>query len=398
MTFRVASAGTTGSPAAEAVGSAIEEVMGRLGGGADLLLVGASAEYELDEVIAATRRTGVSAVHGLTSCLGAMSDRALHSRDGVGMAVLGIRDENGAYGSGLAHFDGDPEAAGHSAVLDALRTAGRPGEVPRLILVAATPGHEERVLAGIQSVVGPHVPILGGSAADNDVAGRWRVWSARGESGAGVVVSVLFTSVEVAYSFKSGYEPTGHEGVITRAEGRSLFEIDGEPAARVYDRWTGGRISSFLGEGGNILGLTALDPIGRPVRSSEGLTYYRLAHPEAVTDGDALALFAEIEEGATVVSMGGSLDSLVARGAQVVERALRRGRLTPKDTSGALVTYCGGCMLALGDRVPEMAARIPDVVPGVPCVGLFTFGEQGKFVGGANLHSNLMISAIVFGR
>lgn len=398
MTFRIATRGVVNESAEVGVPAAVADLLGDLEGPPDFLLVATSSAYELETVYAATRRAGTSRVHGLTSCLGSMTDRGVQSQEGKGLALLGIRDPGGAYGSAIADFDGDPHAAGCSAVTQALGFAGRPGEVPRLILMSATPGREEEVIAGIQSVVGPHVPILGGSAADNTVSGDWSIWTADRDSGEGVVVSALFPSVEVSFSFKSGYEPSGRQGVATRAEGRRLAELDGEPAAEVYDAWLDGGLEEFLGRGGNVLGRTALQPLGRPVTTSEGLTYYRLAHPDAVTEANELLLFAEVEEGETILSMSGSVDSLVARGGQVVERALRRARLTPEDASGAIVTYCGGCMLALGDRVPEMADRIVDAIPGVPFIGCFTFGEQGKFAGAANLHSNLMISAIVFGR
>ena len=186
--------------------------------------------------------------------------------------------------------------------------------------------------------------------------------------------------------------------MLFRSSGRCLAEIDGEPAARVYDRWIDGDLAEFFGRGGNILGLTALQPLGRPVTTSEGLTYHSLAHPDAITPEDGLLLFAEIEEGETVVAMRSTVDGLIASGGQVVERALRRARFSHEEASGALITYCGGCMLALGDRAGEVSSRIQEVVPGLPFIGMFTFGEQGKFAGGENMHSNLMISAIVFGR
>jgi hypothetical protein len=398
MSFRIASRGGSGGPAREVLGAAVRGLVAELEGPPDFMFAAVSSGYDAECVREALAEAGTDRIHGLTSCRGAMTDRGVHSEDGQGLALLAIRDPEGAYGSALAPMQGDPVEAGRQAVRQALDLASRAGEIPDLILVSASPGFEEHVLAGIQEVVGPHVPILGGSAADNEVAGEWRIWSASEVAGEGVVVSVLFPSVEVAFAFRSGYEPSDLSGVVTSAEGRLLREIDGEPAAVVYDRWTGGLVSSYLESGGNVLGITALDPIGRPVRTSEGVTYHRLAHPDAVTASGGLMLFAEVEEGATICAMRGSVDALVPRGGQVVQRALSRGRFDAESVSGALVTYCAGCMLALGDRVPEVAEGVSQVIPGIPYLGSFTFGEQGKFLGGDNLHSNLMISAIVFGR
>ncbi len=64
------------------------------------------------------------------------------------------------------------------------------------------------------------------------------------------MVTVLFPSTEVMFAFHSGYEPTDVKGIITKAGGyeatnnkgvatsagkRTLYEIDGYPAAKVYN-------------------------------------------------------------------------------------------------------------------------------------------------------------------
>lgn len=54
-------------------------------------------------------------------------------------------------------------------------------------------------------------------------------------------------------------------------------------------------------------------------------------------------------------------------------------------------------MLAVQPRMEEVAQALRGALPGVPFLGGFTFGEQGRSVTGANLHGNLMISVIVFG-
>ncbi|NNJ67935.1 MAG: hypothetical protein HKP54_07825, partial [Boseongicola sp.] len=65
--------------------------------------------------------------------------------------------------------------------------------------------------------------------------------------------------------------------------------------------------------------------------------------------------------------------------------------------AGALMIYCGGCMLAVQEQLDDVAAGVREALPGVPFLGVFTFGEQGVVLDGRNRHGNLMISAIVFG-
>ena len=147
-------------------------------------------------------------LHGATSCLGAMT------QDGPtdGVAAFGILDPDGAYGTAMRAFDVDPRAASRRAARDALHAADRIGERPDLVWVSATPGTEEAVLDGIESIVGKDVPIIGGSAADNSVAGGWFVFDGQSRSDDGVVVSVLFPSTGVSFAYQNGYSPTASRG------------------------------------------------------------------------------------------------------------------------------------------------------------------------------------------
>jgi hypothetical protein len=59
--------------------------------------------------------------------------------------------------------------------------------------------------------------------------------------------------------------------------------------------------------------------------------------------------------------------------------------------------YCGGCKLAVGDDISEVARTVGLTLGGTPFIGCFTFGEQGYLLD-KNVHGNLMISAVVFGK
>ena len=71
----------------------------------------------------------------------------------------------------------------------------------------ADPGAEEALIAGIQDVLGPAVPIAGGSSADNDVGGAWMQLTADQVLRGSVLVSVLYPSRPLHVAFHSGYSP-----------------------------------------------------------------------------------------------------------------------------------------------------------------------------------------------
>ena len=58
--------------------------------------------------------------------------------------------------------------------------------------------------------------------------------------------------------------------------------------------------------------------------------------------------------------------------------------------------FCAGCMLTLSSAMEQVVDSLLLARQGVPFIGPYTFGEQGRFSGGENAHGNLMISTVVF--
>jgi hypothetical protein len=336
-----------------------------------------------------------TALHGGSSCLGVMTAQGPVIDDGAGMGALAIWDPDGAYGTALAPAADDPRQAARAAVRSALIRAGRPGEAPDLVWLTSPPGHEELVMAGIKDVLGPQVLIVGGSSADNDAHGAWSQLGQDGATSAGIVISVLFPSVPVAQFFDNGYAPTEIRGRITQSLGRKVQQIDGRAASVVYAEWTNGAIPAPETGSQSVLLQSTLFPLGRELGRIGQVPYHLLAHPSAVHADGQLELFAELQSGEGICLMTGTIDTLIQRAGHIAE--LTRGRLPASQPSGALVIYCGGCMLSVQDRLDEVTTSLSQALPGMPFLGLFSFGEQGETVNGTSEHGNLMISCLVFG-
>jgi len=379
-----------------AVSNAYRRLKEKLGNQPSVIIAYASVTYESSVLVQTLNELAPNVpMQGGTSCLGVMTAEGFHSADGVGVGLFGLYDDEGDYGVGSASIGDNPRAAGANAIQQAIANANRPGEPPDLIWLSGVPGSEETVLLGIQDVVGSDVPIAGGSTADNQVKGDWQQFANGQLHTDSVVVTAMYPSVNTHLAFHSGYSPTELTGVVTRAEGRVLHEINGRSAAQVYNEWTHGSIDEFL-DGGNVLGTTTLYPIGRFVGKVGAMPYHRLSHPDSVTSEGALTLFSDIESGEEIVLMHGTRRSLVTRAGRVARAALGAGRITADQISGALVIYCAGCMLTVQDEMDLVAGEISTALENKPFIGAFTFGEQGCFIGGENHHGNLMISVVVF--
>lgn len=337
---------------------------------------------------------GTGAMHGGSSCLGVMSAQGAAIRDGASIGAFAIWDAAGAYGTGSASLDQDPRAAAAAATRAALTHAGRMGEAPELVWLTSSPGTEEHVLAGIKDVIGQAALIVGGSSADNDVTGQWSQMTAQGVQAKAVVVSVLFPSVPIGSFFESGYAPSSTHGVITRAVGRTAYEIDGRPAADVYSEWTGGHVPVPATGSRSVLAEATMYPLGRKLTEIDGIPFHMLAHPAVAHADGRLEIFADLAGGQQVWLMTGTEDSLIERAGRIAACARDQVR---GPISGALMIYCGGCMLSVTGRMSEVATNVAQALSGAPFLGVFTFGEQGETLCGESEHGNLMISCITFG-
>jgi hypothetical protein len=339
---------------------------------------------------------------GGTSNTGLMTDQSLWGEDAVGLFV--IDDPDGQYGAAIEPVGDDPSAAAEKALQAALDNATCPGELPSLVFVYQAPGSEEIVIDGFRNVVGDHCPILGGSSADNDTSGRWRQIANGGAMKYGIAVAVLFPSGGIGTVFQGGFEPAGPNGIVTRVvpdrtsknRGHEVVEIDGRPAAKVYDEWSNNILGDKADQGGNVFEETSGHPFGVETGDIDGVTNFILVHPVKATPEGGMTTFAAVEQGARIHIMRGNRKRLAQRAGHVAAGAVERLPDGPQSLAGALVVFCAGCKRAIGDRMPEVARDVSQNFGGRPFLGCFTFGEQG-YIAGKNAHGNLMIAAAAFG-
>jgi len=266
---------------------------------------------------------------------------------------------------------------------------------PSVILMHATPGFEERIIEGINEFFGNEVPVYGGSAGDDDLTGKWEIFLNGKKTNSGFLL--VGFSGNVFGHFLSGYLPTDKKGKITRAQGRRVYEIDGKPAAIVYNEWTNGLIAKYLESGGVVLSETTLRPVGRVIGKAFGMPKYLLSHPHMVIPEDkSLTFFTEFKEGDEIILMSASKGALIKRSRQAVEMALSGRKYN--DIRGGILIYCAGCVGVIINEVDETIREFKEQLgKGVPFIGCATFGEQGCFLPEReNRHGNLMANAIIF--
>jgi hypothetical protein len=107
-------------------------------------------------------------------------------------------------------------------------------------------------------------------------------------------------------------------------------------------------------------------------------------------------IFARIEQGDEVCLMMASPEALINEVAHLIDSALAQGGLTAREVKGAALIFCAGCAGALGSRIDDGLRTFQRLLPGVPLMGLCTFGEQGYIPALGNVHQDLSLSLTLF--
>ncbi|WP_394250900.1 FIST signal transduction protein [Vibrio profundi] len=332
-------------------------------------------------------------IHGCSTCKGVMTEKGFEEGPVVGM--LAVYDSGiNAYGTGLCEFSGNISDSVTKAIDIALDKADRCGEVPELILLHSTPGHEEAVLGAIDQKFGTLVPIIGGSAADNKVAKQWSVFTEQAYSTNAVSLTVFFASQSIYTSLSAGHAPTAHSGIATKVNGRVLLEIDGQPATKVYHNWTQEHVKE---EDNYLFERATIYPLGRYVGSDLTRPYFKLSHPIRETAEHGIEVFTDIKEGDKVYLMSGCKEQLVSRAADIIRASYYEG-VELEEKLGGINIFCAGPMIYLKQDMQQVCDRINQALDGQPFICPFTFGEQGRLCGGESAHGNLMVSSATFYR
>lgn len=333
---------------------------------------------------------------GCSSCKGVMTEQGFHP--GPVIALMAIYDSsNSAYGSALLSLDNaltDYKEGTKDAIHHALRAADRVGEIPSLVILHATPGNEERCIEAIDEIFGTPVPIIGGSPADSYIQQQWSAITEHGTVRNGLSIQLMFPSKPNTTGFSAGYSPTEFTGTVTRASGRYIHEIDGEPAKQIYKEWVSDHSSIQISEHYLFKHVTRF-PLGRVAGYVHNRPYYKLSHPVRMTPDGAMEMFATVEMGEQVTLMTGSREQLIQRASRVVYQANTQN-YQASQLLGSIIIYCAGSMLRLGDDILGVQEKLKDQMNGQPFICPFTYGEQGRFTGGEIAHGNLMISSVIF--
>ena len=244
------------------------------------------------------------------------------------------------------------------------------------------------LVAGLNETLPNECIVTGGLAADGDRFEKTWVYQGDGpQTGWTAAVGFYGESLKVGHGSKGGWDIFGPERLVTRSDGRVLYELDGRPALELYKTYLGDLASGLPATG--LLYPLALRP--NDGSGSENSQQQVVRTILGVNEEDQSMTFAgEIPEGVLAQLMKANFDRIIG-GAQQAALMTRRGN--PDLVDGlAIAVSCVGRRWLLGERIEEELERTLDVLPeGTHQVGYYSYGEISPVtVGSCELHNQTM--------
>jgi hypothetical protein len=248
------------------------------------------------------------------------------------------------------------------------------------------------LVAGIGSVIGSRIPLTGGLAGDGadfketlvsgDCAPRPRAIAAIGFYG---------PAIRVGHGSAGGWDLFGPRRQVTKSAGNVLFELDGEPALDLYERYLGPEESKGLPSSALLFPIQVYD-----VKSPNSAVVRTVLAIDRETRSMTFA--GDVPQGWTAQLMRGNLDRLAA-GAADAARQARDGIAVENlieqnnDQCLSILVSCIGRRLLMGQRtVEEVEAVGAELGTGTLRLGFYSYGEISPHAksGHCELHNQTM--------
>jgi hypothetical protein len=244
------------------------------------------------------------------------------------------------------------------------------------------------LVAGIASVVGNSVPLTGGMAGDGadfkstlvgaDFAPRGHVAAAIGFYG---------SAVQIGHGSAGGWDQFGPRRRITRSVGNVLYELDGEPALDLYERYLGEEDAKGLPSTALFFPLRVYEPD----RADHDIVRTILAVDR---EARSMTFAGDMPEGWVAQLMRGNFDRLAAGAAHAARQS--QGMTMRRKRTGdelAVLVSCIGRRLVLGQNsVDEVEAAGVELGDNVTRIGFYSYGEISphSVSGVCQLHNQTM--------
>lgn len=241
------------------------------------------------------------------------------------------------------------------------------------------------LVAGILSSAGSHITLTGGLAGDG-ADFQTTVVGANAVPSTGRIAAVGFygTAISLGHGSAGGWDEFGPQRKITKSKANVLFELDGQPALDLYER--------YLGEdAAGLPGTALLYPllVSDPANPKHTVVRTILAVDR---EQRTMTFAGNVPQGWSAQLMRGHFDRLADGAAEAARQASVLPKLETSDVAAIMVSCIGRRILMGQNIIDEIAAAEAKLGRHVHAVGFYSYGEISPHAvsGMCELHNQTM--------
>lgn len=240
---------------------------------------------------------------------------------------------------------------------------------------------------GISDAVGLHVPVVGGLAGDGERFEETFV-ALNGQTNTGQVVAIGMygDKIRIGHGCQGGWKPFGPKRTISRSDGNILYELDGELALDLYEKYLGEEAAN-LPASALLFPLLITDP---DVENSDNTrTILNINR-----DDKSMVFAGNMPQGSKAQFMRASHDGLIVGAAVAAQAAVDH----EKNGELALMVSCIGRRLVMKQRTEEEVDAAAEVLgKDMPRIGFYSYGEicPNRIGGAPRLHNQTMTISVI---
>jgi len=248
-----------------------------------------------------------------------------------------------------------------------------------------------QLVQGLNSGLWQSIPVFGGLAGDGaEFSQTWIFSEGKRHNQHVLAVGLYGDALKIGVGSGGGWSEFGPERQITRAMGQVLYELDGEPALKLYKHYLGDLAAGLPG--------TALRfplRVKAAAADAEDLVRTILSVDEAA---QSLTFAGDIPEGGTACLMRANQFDLIDGASDAVERAaLRAGLNGTEENVFVLSVSCVGRRMLMGQNAEEELEVIVRHFPlGCTHAGFYSYGEIAPAASSWSRLHNQTIAVTIF--
>lgn len=240
---------------------------------------------------------------------------------------------------------------------------------------------------GLVSAIGSGIPLTGGMAGDGANFTETLVGGDCAPQSRTVVgVGFYGKAIRIGHGSAGGWDLFGPRRQVTRSAGNVLFELDGEPALDLYERYLGPEDSKGL-PGSALLYPIQVHDAEQP-DSAVVRTVLAVDH-----DKRSMTFAGDVPQGWTAQLMRGNFDRLAEGAADAARQAQTSLRCGKDDHQFSILVSCIGRRLLMGQHISdETEAAGAELGNSTLRLGFYSYGEISPHAksGICELHNQTM--------